>query len=314
MTMRMNGKLKLNIPSPLKAIYDPLFEKAGIQVFAKRDDLIDSEISGNKWRKLKYNIAASESLPILTFGGAFSNHIAATAAACYRLDRKSLGIIRGERTQPLNNTLQQAEDYGMQLHFISRSDYRLKNHPEFIETLHKKLGEFFLVPEGGANIYGIKGAKDIITEIKQPFDYLVSAMGTGATLAGMIIASDIYQKQVGIPVLKNGGFLEDEVKTMMKNYCNEFDQPATEAKFELFTEYHHGGYARISDELLEFIRYFNKQHNIITDPIYSGKSAYALYDLIENGYFEKGSTVVWLHCGGLQGIEGIEKRYDLKIF
>lgn len=314
MTMRMNGKLKLNIPSPLQALYDPLFEKAGIQVFTKRDDLIDIEISGNKWRKLKYNIKASESLPILTFGGAFSNHIAATAAACYRLDRKSFGIIRGERTQPLNYTLQQAEDHGMKLHYISRSDYRLKGNRDFIETLHKKLGDFFPVPEGGANMYGVKGSRDIVNEIDQPFDYLVSAMGTGTTLSGMLTASNSHQKQIGIPVLKNGGFLEDEVNRMTKDYCIEFNQPSPHAKFELFTEYHHGGYARISNELIEFIRYFNKQLHIKTDPVYSGKSAFALYDLIKKGYFEKGSTVVWLHCGGLQGTEGIEKRYGLKIF
>ena len=201
MTMRMNGKLKLNIPSPLQALYDPLFEKAGIQVFTKRDDLIDIEISGNKWRKLKYNIKASESLPILTFGGAFSNHIAATAAACYRLDRKSFGIIRGERTQPLNYTLQQAEDHGMKLHYISRSDYRLKGNRDFIETLHKKLGDFFPVPEGGANMYGVKGSRDIVNEIDQPFDYLVSAMGTGTTLSGMLTASNSHQKQIGIQSL-----------------------------------------------------------------------------------------------------------------
>lgn len=314
MTMHMNGSLKLNLPSPLQSLSDPLFKKADIKVFAKRDDLIDEEISGNKWRKLKHNIINSNGLPILTFGGAFSNHIAATAATCYRLGRKSYGIIRGERTKTLNNTLQQAEDYGMQLHFISRSDYRSKNDSIFIDTLHKKLGEFYLVPEGGANIYGVMGSRDIVDEIDQPFNYLVSAMGTGATLSGMLLASNSNQKQIGIPVLKNGSFLNDEVNFMISDYCNEFLQPEPNGDFEIFTNYHFGGYARISEELIEFIRYFNKQHNIKTDPVYSGKSAFALYDLIKNNYFKKGSTIIWLHCGGLQGIEGIEKRYDLKIF
>ena len=314
MTMHMNGKLKLVLPSPLNLLNDKLFEEAGLKVFAKRDDLIDEEISGNKWRKLKHNIINSDGLPILTFGGAFSNHIAATAATCNRLGRKSIGVIRGERSKTLNNTLKQAEDYGMQLIFISRSDYRSKNDPIFIDSLHNKLGEFYLVPEGGANIYGVMGSKEIIDEINQPFDYLVSAMGTGATLSGMLLASNTNQKQVGIPVLKNGGFLNGEVNTLISDYCNEFIQSEPKGNFKIFTDYHFGGYARISDELIEFIRYFNKQHNIKTDPVYSGKSAFALYDLIKKNYFKKGSTIVWLHCGGLQGIEGIEKRYGIKLF
>ena len=306
--------MKLLLPSPLKKLSDPLFKKAGIQVFAKRDDLIDSEISGNKWRKLKFNIQRAGDMPILTFGGAFSNHIAATAATCFRLNRKSIGIIRGERTQKLNNTLQQAEDYGMHLHFISRSDYRLKNDPEFIESLHEKIGSFFLVPEGGANIYGVKGCRDIVNEIDQPFDYLVSAMGTGTTLAGMLIASKINQQQIGIPVLKNGEFLLNDIHSMVLDYSTKFNQSPPDSGFKLFTNYHHGGYARISNELIDFMRYFNQQHGIKTDPVYSGKSAFALYDLVKKFFFTRGSTVIWLHCGGLQGIEGIEKRYNLKVF
>jgi len=314
MMTHMNGKLKLNLPSTLHILKDQVFENAGIKVFAKRDDLIDQEISGNKWRKLKYNIKEAGNLPILTFGGAFSNHIAATAAACNRLGIKSIGIIRGERTVSLNNTLQQAEDYGMQLHFISRGDYRLKNNPDFIESLHEQFGQFFPVPEGGANVFGVKGSQEIIDEINMPFDYMVSAMGTGATLAGMQIASQVKQQQIGIPVLKNGGFLKGEVNALTVEYRNYFNKPYPEADIELFTGYHHGGYARISDELIDFIRYFNKQHHIKTDPVYSGKSAFALYDLVKKNYFEKGSTVVWLHCGGLQGIEGIEKRYGIELF
>jgi len=312
--MRMNGKLNLKLPSPLQALSDPLFDKYGIKVFAKRDDLIDPEISGNKWRKLKYNIEAANGLPILTFGGAFSNHIAATASACDRLGIKSIGIIRGEIIIPLNNTLQQAKDCGMLLHSVSRNEYRLKNSKEFYIILKKRFNNFYLVPEGGANLLGIKGAGEIITEIDREFDYLISAMGTGTTLAGMKVGSDKNQRQIGIPVLKNGGFLRDEVNKMVKEYCTKFNHSVPETNFELFTDYHHGGYARISDELIEFMRYFYKQHNIKTDPVYSGKSAFALYDLIKKGRFSEGSTIVWLHCGGLQGIEGIEKRYKIKIF
>jgi 1-aminocyclopropane-1-carboxylate deaminase/D-cysteine desulfhydrase-like pyridoxal-dependent ACC family enzyme len=306
--------MKLLLPSPLEKLNDPLFNKSGIQVFAKRDDLIDAEISGNKWRKLKYNIEAAKGLPILTFGGAFSNHIAATAAACNRLGIKSIGIIRGERTAILNNTLQQAEDYGMHLYFVSRSEYRLKNSPEFRAALVNKFGPFYLIPEGGANLLGVKGAGEIITETEQPFDYLVSVMGTGTTLAGMQIASKKHQQQIGIPVLKNGGFLKEETDTLINEYCSYFDQSIPDYDFKMFTDYAHGGYARISDELIEFMRYFYQQHQIKTDPVYSGKSAFALYDLAKKGYFKKGTTVIWLHCGGLQGIEGIENRYGIKVF
>lgn len=310
----MSGKLKLNLPSPLQVLNDQLFEAAGIKVFAKRDDRIDDEISGNKWRKLKYNIKAAGHLPILTFGGAFSNHIAATAATCYRLGIKSIGIIRGERTPLLNNTLQQAEDYGMDLYFISRSDYRLKDKPDFIHSLHDRFGDFYFVPEGGANHLGVIGSREIVSEIDQLFDYMISAVGTGTTLAGMAIASKPEQKQIGIPVLKNGAFLMDEANGLIREYQHQTNEDKRVENFELFTGYHHGGYARVSDELIEFMRYFNRQHNIKTDPVYSGKSAYAFYDLIKKNYFKKGSTIVWLHCGGLQGIEGIEKRYKITIY
>jgi len=312
--MLMSGKLKLNLPSPLQELNDSLFEDAGIKVFTKRDDLIDKEISGNKWRKLKYNIKESNNLPILTFGGAFSNHIAATASACARLQKKSIGIIRGERPRIINNTLKQAEEYGMHLHYISRSDYRSKNEPWFKKALIEEFGEHFYVPEGGANKFGVLGSQDIIKEIETPFDYMVSAMGTGATFAGMLVESNTTQKQIGIPVLKNGGFLEDEVKSLIGEYNSGFKTNIDKVNFELFSEYHHGGYAKISDELIDFIRYFHKQHGIKTDPVYSGKSAFALYDLIKKNHFKKGSTVIWLHCGGLQGIEGIENRYKIKVF
>lgn len=306
--------LNLNIPSPIQALADPLFEKAGIQVYAKRDDLIDSEISGNKWRKLKHNIIASNNLPILTFGGAFSNHIAATAAICHRLGRKSIGIVRGEKTDPLNHTLQQAAAYGMVLHFVSRSDYQLKNNAEFIDLLEAKFGEFHLIPEGGANHLGVKGSRDIVNEIDQSFDYMISAIGTGTTLAGMITASTKKQLQMGIPVLKNGGFLKGDIDSMINEYSAKFEQPEPLSPFKLYTDYHHGGYARISDELIKFMRYFHQHHGIKTDPVYSGKSAFALYDLIKRDFFRPGSTVIWLHCGGLQGIEGIEKRYGINVY
>ena len=314
MMMPMNGKTGFIIPSPLQELSDPLFEKAGIKVFAKRDDLIDPEISGNKWRKLKYNFRQAGNLPILTFGGAFSNHIAATAALCGRSGKKSVGVIRGEKPAVLNTTLKKAEEYGMLLHFVSRPDYRLKEEPDFIEDLHDLFGDFYLIPEGGANIEGVRGSAEIVKEIEIDFDFMISAVGTGTTLAGMLASPGKNQNQIGIPVLKNGGYLKKNINNLLKDFCNDGGLPFPKKGCFLLTDYHHGGYARISNKLIDFIRYFYRQHGIKTDPVYSGKSAFALYDLIEKGKFPSGSKVVWLHCGGLQGIEGMEKRYGFKLF
>ena len=301
------------IPSPLEAINYPLFTEKQINVYVKRDDLIHAEISGNKWRKLKYNLIAAKAQnknTILTFGGAYSNHISATAAVGKKFDFKTIGVIRGEETLPLNPTLLQAEKDGMRFLYVSRTDYRKKHTPEFIDKLKEELGDFYIIPEGGGNKLGVKGCNDIVNEIDIDFNYILTDCGTGATLAGICEVLKVNQKAIGIPVLKGGEFIKDEVKTMWLGDA----YTRIESQYSLETGYHFGGYAKYKPELIEFMRGFYTQTNIKTDPIYTGKLFYALVDLAKKDYFKRGSTIVVVHTGGLQGIKGFEKRHGFSIF
>lgn len=311
MTTRMNGNFSLLLPSPLEGLNDILFEQKQLLVFAKRDDLIHPELSGNKFRKLKYQLTNSNDKPLLTFGGAFSNHIAATAFYGRVTEQPTIGVIRGEKTTPLNPTLKKASDNGMTLHFISRSAYRQKNQPQFLKALEKRFGAFYLIPEGGANMQGVMGAREVLSEINEPFDYMISAVGTGTTLAGLLVGTKSHQVQIGIPVLKNASYLVPIVSDFIKITDSKINL-AKQLDFQ--TEFHFGGYAKTTSELIRFMQGFYKQHGIKTDPVYSGKSAYALYTLIKRNYFKPGSTVIWYHCGGLQGKRGIEERDGIKIY
>lgn len=300
------------LPSPLEEITLPLFKEKGLTVYVKRDDLIHPEISGNKWRKLKYNLQEADKQKLktlLTFGGAYSNHIAASAAVGKLFDRNIIGVIRGEETLPLNPTLQQATEDGMQLFYASRSEYKKKNSTNFIELLKQVFGDFYLIPEGGGNKLGVKGCQDIVTEIDEDFDYILTDCGTGATLAGICNALTGKQKVIGIPVLKGGEFIEDEVKTLLEDdYLNVKD------KLELQTAYHFGGYAKYTMELIDFMRDFYTKTKIKTDPIYTGKLFYAFMDLVKKNHFPQGSKIVVVHTGGLQGISGFEERFGFKIY
>jgi len=306
----MNKETKNNIllPSPLQKVDLNIAKEKGIQLYVKRDDLIHSEISGNKWRKLKHNIEAAKKNncnTLLTFGGAFSNHIVATAIAGTIFGFKTIGIIRGEEHLPLNPTLEKAVENGMELLYLDRTNYRNKEDKNYILQLQEKYPNAFIVPEGGANDYGIKGCEDIIHEIKKEleFDYLTVDCGTGATLAGLMNASK-KEIIIGIPVLKAKEYFEDYINFHCPNNLN----------YSLFHDYHFGGYAKWKPELLEFMNEFYQETGIKTDPVYTGKQAFALVDLIKNNFFPKGSTVAFLHTGGLQGIKGFEDRFDLKIF
>ena len=310
----MSGKINFSLPSPIQLINDPLFDQKKVQVYFKRDDLIHPDISGNKWRKLKYNLNHVEGKSVLTFGGAFSNHIAATAAACNEYSIKSIGIIRGERPKKLNNTLILAEINGMELHFISREEYRLKNEPEFLDKLKTKFDQPLIIPEGGSNTQGVKGCAEVVDEIDFDFDYLISAVGTGTTISGITSALKKNQKSIGISVLKGAEYLEEEIYSQLKNYLGEKKADLQFRNMELNHDYHFGGYAKIKPELIGFMNEFYINHQIKTDPIYSGKSLFALFDMIKNDQFTIGSTIVYYHCGGLQGIEGMENRYGIKLF
>ena len=299
-------------PSPIQEIHSELLKVKKVKLLLKRDDLIHPSVSGNKWRKLKYNLAAAKELnhtALLTFGGAFSNHIHAVAAAGKVFDFRTIGIIRGERLDSLNATLQYAEDQGMQLHFVTRSAYRQKNTTSFHIALQEQFGRFYSLPEGGTNTLALKGCAEIITEIKDQLSdaptYIASCCGTGGTIAGIIQGSTALEQTeiLGVSALK-GSFLKGEVENLLATA-----NVSVSTKWSISNDYHFGGYAKFKPALIEFINDFKKTHQISLDPIYTGKLLYGIFDLIKKDYFKEDSTIVAIHTGGLQGIEGFNRRY-----
>ncbi len=301
--------------SPLERIEGPLLEERGVKLWMKRDDLLSEDnhhaFCGNKWRKLKYNLIRAKSEAhdtLLTFGGAYSNHIAAVASAGQVRGFHTIGIIRGERMTPLNPTLQFAEACGMQLHFVSRSAYRNRHTNSFLSELSHQFGDFFPIPEGGTNQLALKGAAELGEEINQqlaggPPDYVGVCCGTGGTLAGLITGSDPQTSLLGFSVLK-GDFLTKEVQQLL----NESSYTGQHS-WHIHTQYHFGGYAKFDQRLIDFINWFGEKKGILLDPIYTGKMMFGIWDLIEKGHFPKGSRIVAVHTGGLQGIEGFNERF-----
>ncbi|MGY5850079.1 1-aminocyclopropane-1-carboxylate deaminase/D-cysteine desulfhydrase [Salegentibacter sp. F14] len=275
----------------------------GIKVFLKREDLIHPEVSGNKFRKIKYNIEEAfrqDKRTILTFGGAYSNHITATAAAGEIAGIKTIGVIRGEelgvnlvKTLHENPSLNFAYSRGMQLHFVNRQQYREKTTEGFLKEIEEKFGDFYLLPEGGTNELAVKGCKEILGTGDQAFNYICCSVGTGGTIAGIINASGKDQRILGFPALK-GDFLSDQIR----KYSNKNN-------WELILNYHFGGYAKVNSDLINFINKFKKKYQIPLDPIYTGKLVFGIFDRIKRGEFPSGSRILIIHTGGLQGIDGI---------
>ncbi|MBD0726116.1 1-aminocyclopropane-1-carboxylate deaminase [Flavobacterium sp. L1I52] len=282
-----------------------LFPKS-ISVTIKREDLLHPVVSGNKFRKLKYNLLqakAENKETLLTFGGAFSNHIAAVAYAAQEQGFRSVGVVRGdelnEKTDS-NPTLQFAKECGMQFEFVSREAYRHKTEAVFLEELKAKFGDFYLVPEGGTNALAIKGCQEILTEEDAKFDYICCAVGTGGTISGIINSALSHQKVLGFPALK-GNFLQDEIRIFAEN-----------DNWELINDYHFGGYAKINEELVRFINQFYKDTKIPLDPVYTGKMVFGVLDLIQKDFFPAHSNILLIHTGGLQGIFGMNERLKNK--
>ncbi|MFN3916459.1 MAG: 1-aminocyclopropane-1-carboxylate deaminase/D-cysteine desulfhydrase [Flavobacteriales bacterium] len=306
------GSPVLHIPSPLQEIILPEITEAKIRLFVKRDDLIHPYVSGNKWRKLEYNIAAfkaSKKAKLLTFGGAFSNHLVATAAACNQADVPCMGVIRGEDADFNNPTLAVAAAQGMELHAINREEYNLKAMPEYKEELYNRFGSVFVVPEGGANHYGVNGCMNIVKELKFSPDYVAVATGTGTTLAGISIAADKKTKVIGFPALKGGVFIENEARKLL--YQTLFDEDYVKEilnKVTLETRFHFGGYGKVDENLVAFVNHFYQKTHIPLDLVYTGKLFFGLMNLIASGYFPAGSSIVAIHTGGLQGNEGMKSR------
>lgn len=281
-------------------------EHPNISLYIKREDLLHPLISGNKYRKLKYNLAQAKEEKketLLTFGGAFSNHILAVAAAGSEYGFKTIGVIRGEELQSKisdNPTLQKAQELSMSFEFVSRENYREKNNPKFIRELIEKIGDFYLIPEGGTNDFAIKGCEEILAQNDEPFDYICCSVGTGGTISGLINCSKPGQQVLGFPALK-GEFLREDI-------CRF----ATKPNWDLIPGYHFGGYGRVSEELIRFINGFYQTHKIILDPIYTGKMVFGVIDLIRKGYFAENSKILMIHTGGLQGIAGMNNLLKQK--
>lgn len=290
----------------VKVPYDTILNNGITSLKIKREDSIHPLVSGNKYRKLKYNILEAQELgksTLLTFGGAYSNHIAAVAAAGEKFGFKTIGVIRGEELSTRindNPTLHFAQQNGMQLHFVSREDYRIKSDLEFINRLEEQFGDFYCIPEGGTNSLAVKGCEEIVTETDKAFDYICCPVGTGGTISGIINASSANQKILGFPALK-GDFLRKDISKF-----------ANKSNWDLITDYHFGGYAKINKALISFINDFKAEYNIQLDPIYTGKMLFGIMDLIEKGFFDKGSKILAIHTGGLQGISGMNQYLERK--
>lgn len=308
-------------------LYSPIIQTLisvpQLQVDVLRLDLIDEEISGNKWFKLKYNIDEAKRKnhnTVLTFGGAYSNHIAATAAACKRLNISCIGIIRGEITTPLNPTLLKAEANGMQLHFVNREFYSNKDSEHFSDYLKEKFGKFYLIPEGGNNEMGILGCKEICNP-DWNYNYIFCACGTGATYTGILANSSADQTIVGVNVLKGENTMLEEVRESMRHYFpiqtkeikgNEALQTETISHSCITNLYAFKGYASYNPELIKFKIEFENEYKLKLDYIYTTKLMYALFDLIHLKKIKKYSRVLMVHSGGLQGNVGFEERYQFK--
>ena len=271
-----------------------------------REDMLHPFVSGNKFRKLKYNIQAAQKQhhkTLLTFGGAFSNHIAAVAAAGKEMGFQTIGIIRGEELKEKiseNATLSFAKSCGMQFHFISRETYRVKEEAEFTHDLKMLFGDFYLLPEGGTNDLAVKGCAEILDDSTDSGDYICVPVGTGGTMAGLVKASNEKQKVLGFSALK-GTFQSSEI-----------EKYTSKTNFEITDDYCFGGYGKIDNDLVRFINEFKKTTGIPLDPVYTGKMMYGIMDLLKKGHFKENSRIFAIHTGGLQGIAGMNQKLKKK--
>lgn len=284
------------IPSPLQEIETKAAKQAKVRLLVKRDDLIHATISGNKWRKLKYVVEYIKKQGIhtlVTSGGYYSNHLYAVAAAGRIFNFQTVGIIRGEEPGNWNHTLSFIRQQGMHLEFLSRKEFAHHATDEFLDKLKSHYGSFYFLPQGGADMKGVEGCTEILNEIKEPFDYLLTACGTGTTLSGLCKAATSNQRMVGVCVLKN----EEEIRENVFHFTGK--------DCHLLTSYHFGGYAKVTEELKAFRHNWLQETGIDSDLVYTSKLFYAIHHSLKTGYFKPGSTLIALHTGGLQGNAGL---------
>ncbi len=294
----------------MQPLHSALLDAAAVQLRVQREDLIDPELGGNKWHKLKYNLQAAHQQnqhTLLTFGGAYSNHIYATAAAGKRFGFNTIGVIRGEAHHPLNPTLQFASDCHMHLHYLNRNSYRNKHSAEILRALRDRFGEFYLIPEGGSNALAVKGCQEMLLALEHEFDIFCCACGTGATLAGISLGLQPHQQAIGYAALKDGGFLEREVEQLR---CAT--GAPNNSQWRVEPAYHFGGYAKTSHPLFDFMHNFEQQHGFALDAVYTAKMFYGIFEQIEQGRFPRGSRILALHSGGLQGNAGLTTTHKTR--
>jgi len=295
---------------PSTQLKHPLLDQLKVELEVLRLDQVHPTVSGNKFFKLKYNLEEAlkqNHRQVLTFGGTYSNHIYATAAAAKLAGLQSIGIIRGEVSDEKNPTLRSAKDAGMVLKGISRELYRDKTNPEYLGQLRQELGEFYLIPEGGTNALAIQGTTEILSNSQFNFSHLATPIGTGGTFAGLANSILPQQELLGISALKGEG-IQEEMKQLLQTHGIH-----PKGSISIWTQYHHGGYAKWTSELIEFIHWFWESFGIPLDPIYTGKMAFACWDLLQKKYFNPGSRVLLIHTGGLQGNLGFTQRTGIEL-
>ncbi|MEA5553379.1 pyridoxal-phosphate dependent enzyme [Anabaena cylindrica UHCC 0172] len=295
---------------PIQQINSQIADNASVELYVLRLDLMHPQVNGNKWFKLKYNLMEAKEKnfsTLLTFGGAYSNHIFATAAAGKIFGFRTIGVIRGEETLPLNPTLSFAVEQGMELVYCDRTTYRQRHTTKLQEDLKQRFGEVFIIPEGGCNLNGVRGCTEIL-QTTAAFDTICLACGTATTLAGIALSLHLGQRIIGFPVLKGGEFLREEINSLFKIYLDSgLPIPVDfSASWELVCDYHFGGYAKVNQELIKFCQNFNKEHGILLDYIYTGKMFYGVMNLLQQGYFKPG-RILLIHTGGVQGNMGIKQ-------
>ncbi|SFC10097.1 1-aminocyclopropane-1-carboxylate deaminase [Parapedobacter composti] len=294
----------MDIHSPVHALDFQLFREKQIRVYMKRDDMIHPFISGNKWRKLKYTLQAARAqnrTHLVTFGGAWSNHLLATACAGARFGFKTTAFVRGEAVS--NFQLSLCRLFGMELRFVDRSAYRDKY--ALFDQYYGENEQAYCIDEGGYSVEGARGCAELFDELDQQYDHICCACGTGTTLAGLYLgktARGIPGQLHGIPVLAGGGFIRKSVEDLLQ-------QPLGD-DIVLHTDYHFGGYAKTSPQLNAFIHQFCRRTGILIEPVYTGKLCYGVFDLARQGYFQPGTSILLIHTGGLTGMAGLHDRLE----
>ncbi len=297
----------MNPPVQIQELTFDLLKQKKVQLFIQRDDLLHPHVSGNKWRKLKYNVLEAKKLgkdTLLTFGGAFSNHIAATAAAAQLSGLRSIGIIRGKDADPENPTLKFAQSCGMELVMIDRSQFRELRDNQWAGAVLDSYSKAYVLPEGGSNKLAVKGCSEMVEDWSEQYDFACCALGTGATFAGLVNGVPENTRCLGFPAIKDQGYLQGEVE--------EFLIENNSKDWQLIRDYHFGKYAKVNDELIQFMNQFYKETGIPLDPVYTGKMLFGLIDMIQNDYFPAETKIIAIHTGGLQGVAGINVQLAKK--